>query len=392
MDHLKQLFLLSLLVVGTLCMGSSDESDISSSEEERIVKGPLSFLFSGGALEDKPLLKMMLMRNMFGGSGHAGPLGGGPLASALTSGHAPAPMLRAMMMNRMQAAGQGSPNLMRALVLFRLMGERMGKKFIEAATQARHEDTVHVFQTSLACDCALEYVDEHGDMKGFAIDLVHEICEEAGKQCKVIYDLSSNCYTHHVGEHSRAGPGLLGHYYEACLGWMQTNEREHSVSFTRPFWHEGNSSHFFVKKGNPHGFDPHNVEGKAIGYADGWVTDKLCLKRHNTIAGVDSLHHEKTLYADDFEVLFQNLGDDKIDAVFLLDNYALLHDDVEAVGDSIECGSGNFHAMTSEDSHLPAWFDETLGHMMESGKYYAVCKKAQHDHSHKGDIKCMAPH
>ncbi|XP_077977916.1 ABC transporter arginine-binding protein 1-like [Glandiceps talaboti] len=324
----------------------------------------------------------------------------------MMSQHVPLPMMRAMMMRRMSAgqaspfapamAGQQQPNqLLRSLVLFRILGEKMGKKIIDELENRITDNRVYTFASSLSCNCALEYVNDDGEMAGFNFDLVKAVCKQAGKKCETVYDASSNCYTHHSGEHSRGGIGLLAKHYDGCMSWMLTSEREHSVAFTHPYWDEGNDAHFYVKAGNPKGFDPTNIQTSHIGFVDGWASDKHCLKGHRDhIIGTEHLDDPNvTEYVDAREDLFNELKDEKIDAVFMLTSLAGQTNSLgfEAIGDALKCGSGHSHVMVRKDSHVPDWFDPALDNLKTSGKYYQVCRHAKEVHGHKGDIHCMYP-
>ncbi|XP_070569211.1 uncharacterized protein [Ptychodera flava] len=401
---------LLLLVLGVFAVGGNafiGDEDGPLSDKPMLKMMMMRNLFGGGALgggqlgdgplSERPVLRMMLMRRMLGGGDADGLGGAGPLARALGSDNAPPPILRAMLMKRLmtgqgplQQAGGESP--MRNLLMFRILGQKMGEKIIEKAVDLKEEHRVWTFQTTLSCDCALEYVDEHGKMQGFALDLVNEVCKEAGRKCVITYDDSSHCYTHHHGEHSRAGVGLLGKNYDVCLNWMKTEERGHSVGFTRSYWKEGAESHFYVKAGNPHGFDPHKLAGTRIGFVDGWAADPYCLKHHSSEEQIAEIKRDKpTLVYEDSEGLIDHLSTDKLDAVFVLDAYVSKAQQLgfEPVGDAVLCGSGYSHGMTRKDSHAIAWFDETLNHMFDTGAYYKLCKHAKDVHGHKGDIKCI---
>jgi len=431
MAKLATLFLFGLLALGAYAFSSEGDDDgvlgLGLGLGDGLGEGPLAKILGGegdGPLADKPLLRMLLMRRIMGGGapgplggGGAGPLGGGPLAGgplggpgpiarAMMANNVPLPLMRAMMMRRMaqgggppfapaMMGGQQPPQLLRSLVLFRILGEKMGKRILEELENRITDARVYTFVTSLSCDCALEYVDADGNMAGFHIDLAKGVCEAAGKKCEVIYDASSNCYTHHSGEHSRAGIGILAKHYDGCLGWMKTHEREHSVAFTAPYWKEGSSSHFYVKSGNPKGFDPTNIQNSHIGFVDGWASDKICLKSHkDDVVGTDHLDDPNVSeFVNNKEELYKELMDEKIDAVFVLDslveNYN--HLNIEQIGEDLPCGSGHSHIMVRKDSHVPEWFDSTLAAMQESGKYYQLCRQAKQNHGAKGEINCLLP-
>ncbi|XP_070544308.1 arginine-binding periplasmic protein-like [Ptychodera flava] len=344
--------------------------------------------------ETPPILKLLLMKQLFGAADSDGQ-GLDTLGRALRARHVPPPLLRAVFMQRLGAAeaSQASDSPLRKLLLLRLVGKQMGEKLISEIKRRKEEARIYTFQTTLLCDCAMEYVDDDGKLAGFFIDLVHAVCEAAKKQCRIMYDASSNCYTHHVGEHSRIGPGLLGKNYDACLGWMETEERGHSVGFTDAFWDDGNEAHFYVKAGNPKGFDPDHVEGKSIGFVDGWVSDKSCLQHHYGQESVAASLKPHTEYISDSDKLFEQLEDETLDSIFVIGAIARHAEEhgFERVGGVIHCGTGLYHAITRKDSHLPEWFDETLAEMKENGQYYSVCHKAVQLHGKKGEVKCVTP-
>ncbi|XP_070561751.1 uncharacterized protein [Ptychodera flava] len=367
---------------------SSDEGGISSSEEEEMRQralGPIAKLLSGqgdGPLADKPFARLMFLRRLLGGASGAGPLSG---------------------------LQRPTGSLVRNMFLFRLLGKRMGERFLKEVRETKESHRVYTFAASLFCDCALEYIDDHNEIRGFSLDVVNAVCKHAGKNCAVMYDTRSNCYSHVHGEHSRAGDGLMNHYYDACMTWIRSHERERSVAFTEAFAHVEHNAHFFVKKGNPDGFDMNNIGDKHIGFLNGWVSNEYCLAHvaegheedleefghedteEHTFKGAH-LHPDQAHYYETREELFTNVESGELAAAFLIDPSPAEADahGFEKLGEDVACGlGGTLHMMTRKDSNVPEWFSEHLHMMKESGEYYGLCTKSQHEHAAKGDFDCV---
>ncbi|XP_070569189.1 uncharacterized protein [Ptychodera flava] len=236
--------------------------------------------FSG--LHDKPLLKAMLLRqlahNLQGSTGVPG-----PVIRALGSARVHLPVMRAMLSRYTE---QQNDDTLRNLVMFRLLGEQLGKKIIEGALAMKEDSRVYKFGTYFNCNCALEYEGENAAMVGFMPDLLDA--------------------------------GLLGRNLDVCLSWFKTPERQLSVSYTDPFWVFDNSARFYVRRGNPGNFDPEKIEGKTIGFVDSIASDFPCLLRGNNITAVDA---ERLGIKGHYAVLEEMnalLKNGQIDAMFLL--------------------------------------------------------------------------
>ncbi|XP_077977387.1 uncharacterized protein LOC144432949 [Glandiceps talaboti] len=341
--------------------------------DEDAEHGPLAKLLMGegsGPLSDKPLLRMMLLRKLMGGGGE----GFGPLSGLQ----------------------RPTGSLARAMVLFRLLGKRMGERFLAEAKARKESHRVYTFAAALGCDCAFEYLDDDNHMKGFSLDIVEAVCKHAGKHCTVMYDTGSNCYTHVHGEHSRAGDGLMNHWYDGCLTWVRSSERMHSVAFSDGYGIAKTKAHFYTKHGNPHGFDPHNIGGDDIGFLDGWLSDEHCLAYPHPESHYEGVHLDPkhTHYYKTRKELFEAVESEVLDAAFLLDlsaKEADAHGFEHLGGEGLVCGldNGSLHVMTRKDSNVSHWFDEALHAMKESGEYYGLCAKGQHEHGHVSELHCL---
>ncbi|XP_070560445.1 uncharacterized protein [Ptychodera flava] len=300
-------------------------------------------------------------------------------------------------MNPMMAAPSDT---LSSLVKFRLFGERLGKHIIEGLKKQAIDEKTYVFQADVGCNCAYVYSGEDGKMKGFSVDLLEEVCREAGKRCVVKYSPFTDCVADHQGQdHLSAGLGLLGKSFDACVLVAHTKELEQVMSFSDSYGQYAGEAHFFVKKGNPHGFDPHDVTGKKVGFIRGVHSNQQCLRRHN-VTGSDKMRLEQVVYLEDSTDVKDALDSDAVDAVFALELPQGTHkdhhlemiggtpEDAESIGDVMHCASG-FHLTTRKDSHVLEWFNKALASIKKSGKYAYVCRQAALDHGHKGPVDCL---
>ncbi len=58
--------------------------------------------------------------------------------------------------------------------------------------------------------------------------------------------------------------GLLGKWYDACVGWMPTVERMQVFDFSAPYM-DAEKTHFYVKAGSSSDFSTSDLTGKRIG-------------------------------------------------------------------------------------------------------------------------------
>ncbi|XP_002732455.1 putative histidine-binding protein [Saccoglossus kowalevskii] len=341
--------------------------------------GPLE-----GALEDKPILRALLMKQIIGnvGGGTGAPL---PILRALMNGQTPPPIVRAMIAKRvMENTGEDGPLLLKLLVFRKVAGE-LGMQIIEGLRARKQSDRVYTFALTPLCDCALEYIDDEGAMKGFSIDLINAVCEEAGRNCETQYDHNSNCFAHD-DNHFLLGEGLISKQYDVCMSWFKTKDRTHVAAFTEPYWKTDNIYNLYVPSDNPNEFDENNIAGKKIGFMDGWTGGHTCLE---DVAGADTMTQEYIIQMKD---LFNKLRNGELDAAFVLDGFAknYLKNGFQKIGKGIKCAEpGITHAIARKDNDVTDWFSETLREMKTNGKYYGLCNKAKRDHGSKGPINCV---
>ncbi|XP_002740349.1 histidine-binding periplasmic protein-like [Saccoglossus kowalevskii] len=284
-------------------------------------------------------------------------------------------------------------NFLTDIMLMRTLAPLVEKDTLDEMEDRIQNERIYTFAAVLLCNCPMEYIAEDGELKGFAIDLINEVCKLAGKKCIVQHDAPYKCYRHEAGLHSVAGDGLLGRQYDACTTYVRTREREHCVAFTESYWQQNTTSRFFVRDGNHDNFDPANITGKTIGFMDGWVSDEACLSHgRNWIDGAAKLDPGKAVYFKNRKSMFDAVASGEIDAAFLfaVAAYGVTENGFDVLGVGVECGiQSTSHFMTRKDSSLLSWFNPTLRLMKRTGQYHKLCHEAVAKHGHKGKIRCV---
>ncbi|XP_022099045.1 uncharacterized protein LOC110983787 [Acanthaster planci] len=235
----------------------------------------------------------------------------------------------------------------------------------------------------------VEYFDKTtGTLRGFHVDIVDAVCQMADKNCRLMWDAYDNCYTSDEGELPRPGQGLIGRWYDACTGWFATPERSASVSFTTAF-RKPLSGVFFVKKGNPRGFDESNISGKKIAFIDGSATSEFCLYRAGYTE--EQLTPDQIFHFKSKKSLVNAVNNNLVDAAFSNTQFFNLDEDLQIVGDPItNCMKGGAGMMVRKDSRLPDWWNPAFEQLKLSSEYQRICDRVTevHDTSEKG-VDCV---
>ncbi|XP_070554588.1 uncharacterized protein [Ptychodera flava] len=264
---------------------------------------------------------------------------------AFTKDRVPIPMMRAFIARHFSERGlpdhqitrhQGD-DLLRRLMLFRVMGHQLGERILTEVEKKKEEERVYTIATYLGCDCQFNYIDEDGIYRGFHADLIARSWKEGCVNQVVPH---SACLTHRSGEIPHAGPALLGKQIDICFGWSKSPARALSVDFTEPFVRSDSETLFVVKSGNPNNFDPNDIRGKKIGFEDGFVTDKICLLHaRDRIVGVDTMQPYQEVYKENFKFLLDDVRHDRIDAFLTFPERITPHlkDEFEFIGDDVGC-------------------------------------------------------
>ncbi|XP_071499383.1 uncharacterized protein [Diadema antillarum] len=235
------------------------------------------------------------------------------------------------------------------------------------------------------------YIDDVWDdeVSGFDVDMVRTICSVANKKCRIVMDVDSNCWLSQKGEEARGGNGLMGGWYDACVGWAQTHERRRIFAFTEPYT-KPIPSVFFVNTAQKNSFDPQDMAGKRIGFLEGYADDEHCLNRQSS-ADIQNLplkmaqiSHFSSL--DDAAAALKN---NTVDAIYTT-QYTVISDGVveAANSGSYNCSTRGRSVMTRKDSGLEEWWNEAWTHTWETKYYNLMCQSLQIRH---GGVDGLSP-
>ncbi|XP_070539770.1 lysine/arginine/ornithine-binding periplasmic protein-like [Ptychodera flava] len=258
------------------------------------------------------------------------------------------------------------------------------------------DDRTYSFLVDVVCNCSFYYQDEHDHkVKGFFVDLLDEVCREAGKKCVVQQQPYRQCYVSGTDEGVQpVGVGILSRQFDGCVV-SKTSGIANSMSFTDKFQDIKGQSRFFVPVGNPWNFNPDDISGKTIGFINGWYSDPRCLLE-NKLKGTETLKREQMRFFDHGQ-LWSNLQNNVIDAAFVLLMPENGVDDkdagmlggtetgLEPIGDVINCLDG-LQVGARKDSDMVDWFNGALRKLKQSGKFAKLCRKAQIDHGARGPV------
>ncbi|XP_072025390.1 uncharacterized protein [Amphiura filiformis] len=231
--------------------------------------------------------------------------------------------------------------------------------------------------------------DTTGTLRGFHVDIVNAVCGVANKNCRLVWDIYANCWTSEAGERARGGSGLMSRWYDACTGWFNTFDRALTVDFTSAF-RKSFMGVFYVKSGNPDGFQWTDLTGKKIGFLDGWAHDEHCLARMgDKITGVpldaSQIVHYVTI---EDGVAAVNNGD--VSALFTStsqDGRGL-----QIVSDGLPCAKDGGAMMFRKDTPLAAWWNPAFDRLKETS-YKDICARMDTDHGSRSgagaDVICI---
>ncbi|XP_066301988.1 uncharacterized protein [Branchiostoma lanceolatum] len=274
---------------------------------------------------------------------------------------------------------------------------------------------------------AHEYIDVEGNLAGYHHDLIREVCEAAGLNCRTVWDSYPNCWDSQAGQHGRGGQGLMNGWYDACTGWSRTHLRDGTFSFSKAFLPTHTAS-FYVRTGNPGNFNVDDVSGKKIVFLDGWVSDEKCLARQKSITGsvlpVDKIVHVTT--TDEFleqitsgQSHCSETNTVPITApppslstakIFLSHQCHWLRFNTGGLNSLISQGyfndtdvqllpprtppycmlSGNA-MMTRKDNNFNTYWNQGFDKLVESGRFTRLCNEAAQRHGKVGTVACLNP-
>jgi ABC-type amino acid transport substrate-binding protein len=160
------------------------------------------------------------------------------------------------------------------------------------------------------------------------------------------------------------------------------------VSFSKPFRKPLNAV-FFVKRGNPAGFDATNIAGNKIGFLDGHASNIFCVRRAG-ITGVDQI--SEIVHYTTREEVVAGVNDGEVDAVFANDQIFNLQTDLDVASATLisTCMQDGAGMMVRKDSHLPDWWNSAFDALKETSQYRDICSEIleRHDQSDH-EVECV---
>ncbi|XP_072016261.1 uncharacterized protein [Amphiura filiformis] len=218
---------------------------------------------------------------------------------------------------------------------------------IKAASSADHEtkleghlkldlqdDKVWLFHVGLWGNTE-QYINAEGVAAGFDIDVLNAVCRIAGKNCKTVYDITTNCVYSVDKEDPRGGVGMMAGWYEGCIGWRNTTERRRYFDFSDDYV-QPTMEVFVTLPGNPGGFDYHDLTAKKIGFINGFSSNEQCVAAlyGDSIIGAD-IPPENVVQCAGVSGCIQALENNEIDAWFILSSVVRGRSDVEIVSEEL---------------------------------------------------------
>ncbi|GFR98167.1 arginine-binding extracellular protein ArtP-like [Elysia marginata] len=221
------------------------------------------------------------------------------------------------------------------------------------------------------------FLDDYGNLTGFDVDLIDEVCQIAKKRCKMVLSEFTEC-SFTSRDINYAGRGLMAEWFDGCPGYVNSIDREGAFDFTDPYLDTYAS--FTVAPGNPSLFDPHTSDYSEFTFTHltGAVTNSKCLARlGKKVSGIiiaANLPEAKTLLLNrTADVLFSPRS--KITGL-------------EVLPEREHCDAGGTAVMLKKGSHLAQWWNPAFESLVRSGQYQKLCEDSQVKYNRT--IRCMA--
>eukprot|EP00058_Branchiostoma_floridae_P009589 XP_002595077.1 hypothetical protein BRAFLDRAFT_90187 [Branchiostoma floridae] len=272
---------------------------------------------------------------------------------------------------------------------------------------------------------AHEYIDVQGNLAGYHHDLIREVCEAAGincrtvwdsypncwdsqagqhgrggqgagkvrLNCRTVWDSYPNCWDSQAGQHGRGGQGLMNGWYDACTGWSRTRLRDGTFSFSKAFL-PTHTSAFYVRRGNPGNFDVDDISGKKIVFLDGWVDDEKCLARQRSITG-SVLPVDKIVHVADTDKFMEQISTGQVDAGWAANtlisqgyyNGTILQ--LLAPTSPEQCMLDGSAMMSRKDNNFTIYWNQGFDKLVESGRFTRLCSEAAQRYGRVGTVACL---
>ncbi|XP_072019122.1 uncharacterized protein [Amphiura filiformis] len=210
-----------------------------------------------------------------------------------------------------------------------------------------------------------EYFDPvKGVINGHNIDIINAVCRKANKNCRIVFDSYSRCWSGGLG-----AEGLMSGWYHACTGWRITSDRELVFKFTDPF-QVRSPAVLVAGSGSSGQFD---VSGKKIGFVQGWSTNAGCLNRNDEgIQGLP-LNSDQAVEYPTLERLEAALTSGEVDAVFIGAEATFVSRN-NIVSEDLFCSKEGGAMMMRKDTFLDKWWNPAWRALLASQEYQDLCR------------------
>ncbi|XP_071838029.1 uncharacterized protein [Apostichopus japonicus] len=228
-----------------------------------------------------------------------------------------------------------------------------------------------------------QYLDEDTEtIKGYNVDVVNAVCQIANKNCRLTWDLYERCWDSQAGERPRGGIGLMGGWYDACVGWAITRDRARTYSFSTPFEKTFEPT-YWVKPGGS--FTSPNFNNLKVAILDGWSVDEHCLARYDDVTDFDESDASQVIHFRSEDDVIAALKADMVDVAFLPKiPYLDSHLEIELAAyqpDTDRCVLGGPAMMMPKDQdELTTWFNAAFNTLKSSYQYQDICDNLKDEH------------
>ncbi|XP_076458226.1 uncharacterized protein LOC143291960 [Babylonia areolata] len=207
-----------------------------------------------------------------------------------------------------------------------------------------------------------QFVNDFGEIEGFNVDVIRDVCEVARKKCKMVLSPFTEC-TFTERNINYPGRGLMAGWFDACPGYAISVDRRSAFDFTLPF--VTNTATFAVTPGNPSGFDPdlQDFSPFVLTHLTGAYTNAACLRRlsktfRRIIVAANLPEAKALLQNGTAQVLFSPRS-----AI----------PDLEVLPQRVNCSDGGAGMMVKKGSPLPEWWNRAFRIYYDSGHFHALC-------------------
>lgn len=237
------------------------------------------------------------------------------------------------------------------------------------------EDKIWLFATD-GRRKPFQFQNEFGELEGFDLDVVREVCAVAKRRCEVVLAQFTEC-TFTDRSIVYPGRGLMAGWFDCCPGYAVTLDRRGGFDFTLPY--TASDASFTVAPGNPSGFDPNATDYSSftLTHLTGAYTNEACLRRLGKTFGnilvASNLPEAKALLLNGTaQVLFSPRN---------------IIPDLEVLPERVVCSEGGTAMMVKKGSPLPAWWNPAFKSYSASGRFHQLCQEDSIKYNQT--IKCL---